>query len=73
MLPLAGLNVVEFAGLAPGPFVGSPSLLSLPRELTTQYDSPALVLLADFGASVIRIDRPGSRSDDVLARYAALR
>lgn len=32
MLPLAGLNVVEFAGLAPGPFVGSQ--LSLRLEQT---------------------------------------
>ncbi|SNX85378.1 probable alpha-methylacyl-coa racemase [Melanopsichium pennsylvanicum] len=36
-LPLAGIKVVEFSGLAPGPFVG--------------------MVLADFGADVIRIDR----------------
>ncbi|GME31957.1 Alpha-methylacyl- racemase [Neofusicoccum parvum] len=35
--PLAGLRVLEFAGLAPGPFAG--------------------LLLADYGATVIRIDR----------------
>ncbi|KAL0467389.1 alpha-methylacyl-CoA racemase [Neurospora intermedia] len=35
--PLTGLKVLEFAGLAPGPFVG--------------------LLLADAGASVLRIDR----------------
>ncbi|KAA1467542.1 CoA-transferase family III [Dentipellis sp. KUC8613] len=35
--PLHGVKVVEFAGLAPGPFAG--------------------LILADFGATVIRIDR----------------
>ncbi|SPO26881.1 probable alpha-methylacyl-coa racemase [Ustilago trichophora] len=39
-LPLAGLKVVEFSGLAPGPFVG--------------------MVLADFGADVIRIDKTGT-------------
>lgn len=39
-LPLAGLKVVEFAGLAPGPMVG--------------------LVLADFGADVIRIDKVGA-------------
>lgn len=37
--PLAGLTVIEFAGIGPGPF--------------------AAMMLADHGASVIRIDRPG--------------
>jgi alpha-methylacyl-CoA racemase len=37
--PLAGLSVVEFAGIGPGPF--------------------AAMMLADHGASVTRIDRPG--------------
>lgn len=37
--PLAGLKVVEFVGLGPGPF--------------------AAMLLADMGADVLRIDRPG--------------
>jgi alpha-methylacyl-CoA racemase len=38
--PLAGLRVVEFAGLAPAPF--------------------GCMVLADLGAEVIRIDRPGA-------------
>jgi len=38
--PLAGLKVVEFAGLGPGPF--------------------AAMLLADAGADVLRVDRPGA-------------
>jgi alpha-methylacyl-CoA racemase len=39
--PLAGLRVVELAGLGPAPF--------------------AAMLLADLGADVVRIDRPGAR------------
>ncbi|KAL2162673.1 hypothetical protein VTH06DRAFT_6509 [Thermothelomyces fergusii] len=38
--PLKGIRVIEFAGLAPGPFAG--------------------MMLADAGASVLRIDRPPS-------------
>jgi alpha-methylacyl-CoA racemase len=37
--PLAGLRVVELAGLGPVPF--------------------AAMMLADMGAQVVRIDRPG--------------
>ncbi|BCS27565.1 CaiB/BaiF CoA transferase family protein [Aspergillus puulaauensis] len=47
-LPLAGVRVVELAGLAPGPFAG--------------------LLLADYGASVLRIDRPKAVSADQLTR-----
>ncbi|KAF1918612.1 alpha-methylacyl-CoA racemase [Ampelomyces quisqualis] len=36
--PLKGIRVLEFAGLAPGPFTG--------------------LLLADYGAAVLRLDRP---------------
>ncbi|KDN36131.1 CoA-transferase family III [Tilletiaria anomala UBC 951] len=47
--PLRGLKVVEFAGLAPGPFVG--------------------LILADFGADVIRIDKVGAGiNTDTLTR-----
>ncbi|KAF4628895.1 hypothetical protein G7Y89_g9258 [Cudoniella acicularis] len=56
--PLTGLRVLEFAGLAPGPFAG--------------------LLLADNGASVLRIDRatPNSSStpsptEDLLTRFKA--
>lgn len=38
--PLAGLKVIEFSGIGPGPHVA--------------------MLLADLGAEVVRIDRPGS-------------
>jgi alpha-methylacyl-CoA racemase len=37
--PLAGLRIIEMAGIGPGPFAG--------------------MLLADMGADVIRVDRPG--------------
>ncbi|KAF2402969.1 CoA-transferase family III [Trichodelitschia bisporula] len=42
--PLTGIRVLEFAGLAPGPFAG--------------------LLLADYGASVLRLDRaaPGAHT-----------
>jgi alpha-methylacyl-CoA racemase len=39
--PLAGVRVVEFAGLGPGPF--------------------AAMLLADLGADVVKIERPGAK------------
>lgn len=39
--PLAGLRIVEFAGIGPGPFAG--------------------MMLADMGAEIIRVDRPGAR------------
>lgn len=41
---MAGIRIVEFAGLGPGPF--------------------ACMLLADLGADVVRIDRPGSPAPD---------
>ncbi|KAJ7494659.1 CoA-transferase family III domain-containing protein [Mycena galericulata] len=47
-MALSGLKVIEFAGLAPGPFAG--------------------LILADNGASVIRIDRPSAPSADILCR-----
>ena len=49
--PLAGLKVVEVAGIGPGPY--------------------AAMLLADLGAEVIRVDRPGmegQRSNDPTLR-----
>ncbi|RYY28744.1 MAG: CoA transferase [Sphingomonadales bacterium] len=48
--PLAGVRVVEFAGIGPAPF--------------------GVMLLADLGADVLRIDRPGQRvaRADVTAR-----
>ncbi|MEQ1687547.1 MAG: CaiB/BaiF CoA-transferase family protein [Sphingopyxis sp.] len=48
--PLAGIRIIEFAGIGPGPFCG--------------------MMLADHGAEVIRIDRPGAATlrQDPLAR-----
>ena len=42
--PLAGIRVVELAGIGPGPF--------------------CVMLLADMGASVVRVDRLGPTSGD---------
>ncbi len=42
MGPLAGIRIIEMAGIGPGPF--------------------ACMLLADMGAEVIRVDRPGAMS-----------
>ncbi|KAJ4249509.1 hypothetical protein NW762_012366 [Fusarium torreyae] len=53
--PLNGITVLEFAGLAPGPYAG--------------------MLLADAGASVLRVDRvragPAAPTEDMLARHKA--
>ncbi len=47
--PLAGLKVVEFAGIGPGPHVA--------------------MLLADLGAEIVRIERPGTQvSNEVVER-----
>ncbi|MGC4896258.1 CaiB/BaiF CoA transferase family protein [Micromonospora sp. DT31] len=45
--PLAGLRVVELAGIGPGPF--------------------AAMLLADLGADVVRVDRPGPGGPSTVA------
>jgi alpha-methylacyl-CoA racemase len=50
--PLAGVRVVELAGIGPAPFAG--------------------MLLADLGAEVIRVDRPGGRSTPVDAAHRIL-
>ncbi|MGA4838555.1 CaiB/BaiF CoA transferase family protein [Streptomyces sp. G45] len=47
--PLAGVRVVELAGLGPGPF--------------------AAMLLADLGADVVRVDRPGGAEVGIDAAY----
>lgn len=47
--PLAGIRIIEMAGIGPGPFAG--------------------MMLADHGAEVIRVDRPGRRAPEpVLGR-----
>jgi alpha-methylacyl-CoA racemase len=47
--PLAGLRIIEMAGIGPGPFAG--------------------MMLADHGAEVIRVDRPGGGGNEpVLGR-----
>jgi alpha-methylacyl-CoA racemase len=51
--PLAGLRIVELAGIGPGPF--------------------AAMLLADLGADVIRVDRPGDSASAIPPEVDALR
>ncbi|MCZ4586311.1 MULTISPECIES: CaiB/BaiF CoA transferase family protein [Rhodococcus] len=51
--PLAGLRVVELAGIGPGPF--------------------AAMLLADLGAEVIRVDRPGDGASAIPPHLDAMR
>ncbi|MGW1026019.1 CaiB/BaiF CoA transferase family protein [Streptomyces sp. NPDC002577] len=47
--PLAGVRVVELAGIGPGPF--------------------AAMLLADLGADVVRVDRPGGAALGIAPAY----
>lgn len=47
-MALAGIQVLEIAGLAPTPFLG--------------------MILADFGAKVIRVDKIQSFTPDTMAR-----
>jgi len=51
--PLAGLKVIELAGIGPGPY--------------------AAMLLADLGADVVRIERPGKPSSSVPPEKDVLR
>lgn len=51
--PLAGLRVVELAGIGPGPY--------------------AAMLLADMGADVVRVERPGKQGSSVPADKDVLR
>jgi alpha-methylacyl-CoA racemase len=51
--PLAGLRVIELAGIGPGPH--------------------AAMLLADMGAEVLRVDRPGRSATDIPASVDVLR
>ena len=50
--PLAGVRVIEFAGIGAAPY--------------------GVMLLADLGADVIRIDRPGSASDPSMLAHVAV-
>ncbi|TGO34544.1 hypothetical protein BHYA_0192g00080 [Botrytis hyacinthi] len=54
--PLTGVRVLEFAGLAPGKYPRiTPDFIASP--LTSNVGPFAGLLLADYGASVLRIDR----------------
>lgn len=71
--PLSGLRVLELGGLAPGIFCSLPKLINpVHALLTTVPVGPFCgLLLADWGASVLRIDRPGPPSSDLLTSHKA--
>lgn len=64
-MALKGLRVVEMAGLAPAPLAG----MILAGEAANPK-SPMHINshFLDFGASVIRVDKPNTPSLDTLAR-----
>ena len=82
-MALRGLKVVEMAGLAPAPFAGM--ILAGEESLRDYSDRKGgkcgwsyknqLIsfssLFADFGASVVRVDRPNQPPLDTLARYVS--
>lgn len=69
--PLVGLKVLEFAGLAPGTLIPILLICACLFSLTCTFTGPfAGMLLADAGASVLRIDRPGTQpTADYLTRH----
>ncbi len=54
--PLAGVRVVELAGIGPGPFAAM--LLADLGADVVRVDRPAPALGTDLGADVVRVDRP---------------
>ena len=81
-MALRGLKVVEMAGLAPAPFAGmilagrmvqiiclGMPLCSINYFETEIICDQALLCFTDFGASVVRVDKPNQPPLDTLARY----
>ena len=64
-MALKGLRVVEMAGLAPAPFAGMilAGELTIPMKKILYLEFPL-----DFGAAVIRVDKPDVPSVDTMAR-----
>lgn len=59
--PLTGLRVLEFAGLAPGPYAGMLCAdVSLPRSVFLNL----LIWYSKYGAQVLRLDRAHPRAHD---------
>ncbi|KAF2845130.1 alpha-methylacyl-CoA racemase-like protein [Plenodomus tracheiphilus IPT5] len=79
--PLVGLRVLEFAGLAPGNFPQCPPHILKQKQSNHQRIKPlgpfAGLLLADYGASVLRLDRatttPHPTSDQLTRRKTSIR
>ena len=76
--PLTGIRVLEFAGLAPGTYTAiSLQTLSL-ADTNANNDTPpgpfAGMLLADYGATVLRLDRANSppTSDQLTRRKTSI-
>ena len=76
-MALSGIKVLEIAGLAPAPYAGKTSLLLLPSSSSLfQLSQPRIasdwiaagMILSDFGASVVRIDRTDAMNTDNLSR-----
>ncbi len=68
-MALRSLRVVELAGLAPVPMVG---MMLAGTSLATAFDVFRLNLATsypDFGANVVRIDKPPGFQPDTLTRY----
>ena len=65
-MALKGLKVVEMAGLAPGPLAG---MILAGIGSTVVYNVYTVTNVSiDFGASVVRVDRPGQPPLDTLTR-----
>lgn len=75
-MALRGLKVVEMAGLAPGPFAGMILAGESIEQTITMYAEFVicsvclwpLLIFPDFGASVVRVDKPNQPPLDTLAR-----
>ncbi len=66
-MALSGVRVIEMAGLAPAPLAGM--ILSGNETRYTSNSIVMLVVLLDFGATVVRVDRPGQPPIDTLTRF----
>jgi len=86
-MALEGLKVLEIAGLAPAPFAGLRPPLSLfppdlphlnlflfvlPLPVAARRLTETGMILADFGATVVRVDRTEGMNSDNLSRSGHL-
>lgn len=64
-MALRGLRVVEMAGLAPAPLAG----MILSGKIIIMLQTYTISIHLDFGASVIRVDKPNQSTLDTMARW----